>query len=65
MFSPVSDGTITAYGRMKIRGILYKNCTAINKEEVSICMAIFSYAAAYTKKTENGVPISINTQHLQ
>jgi len=50
---------------MKIRGILYKNCTAINKEEVSICMAIFSYAAAYTKKTENGVPISINTQHLQ
>ena len=25
----------------------------------------FSYAAAYTKKTENGVPISMNTQHLQ
>lgn len=65
MFSPVSDGTITAYGRMKIRGILNINCTAINKEEVTIYVWLFCYAAAYTKKTENGVPISMNTQHMQ
>lgn len=50
---------------MKIRGILNKNCTAINKEEVTIYVWLFCYAAAYTKKTENGVPISMNTQHLQ